>query len=671
MRNRLERLRSLTTFNTWITIPGLLIIAAVVIGCACFPATTGAYLDAAKQWITTSWGWLFILGVSFFVIFLLVLCVSNLGSIRLGNDDEEPEYPFFSWIAMLFAAGMGIGLMYFGVAEPISHYAMPLHEGLSANAQAKTAMLNTFFHWGIHAWAIYGVLGLALAYFGFRYHVPLTVRSAFYPLLRDKVNGPIGIFIDVVALSCTIFGITTTLGYGSMQLASGFKEVGLISEAHMGTLICIIIVFMTCAILSAISGVSKGVRCLSEINLGLALFLMLFVLAVGPTIIILNDFTENLGAYLSNIIPLSFRTFAYDPQNEGWFTSWTVVYWAWWISWAPFVGMFIAKISRGRTVREFILGVLLVPTVFNLLWMTVFGNTAIWADQVNGGTLSAMASQTEALLFTFLNYLPFSKITSIMSIVIITLFFVTSADSGIFVINGIASSGGIKFPKWQSAFWGIVLAALAILLLYTGGLGALQATTMVMSLPFLVILIVLCFCLLKGLVIDEDYFGRGLSACTSYWTGSFWKDRLNSMFSHPDLNNAKQFIQETAVPAFEELSEEIKKYGVEAKVHYDVMGPLPRAEFVIEQPSMRNFIYGIQCERNAVSEFAANNDSMPQIDDNIIYIPMSYFADGRIGYPVRYMKKDELIIDVLRQYDRFTKLAADKKHLLFLYEPED
>lgn len=666
-----EKLKKYTSFDPGITLPSIIIIFTVVFGCAAFPEITETYLTQARHWITSSTGWLFILGASFFVIFLLILCVSNLGNIRLGNDDDEPEHSFFSWLAMLFAVGMGIGLMFFGVAEPISHFAQPLHAGLSVNDQAKTAMLNTFFHWGIHAWAIYGVLGLALAYFGFRYHVPLTVRRAFFPILKDKVNGPIGRFIDVVALSCTIFGITTTLGYGALQLAAGFKEIHLIDSVQPSTLVLIILVCTSCSILSAISGVSKGVRYLSEINLLLAFGLMLFVLLAGPTVFTLNAFTENLGAYIANLVPLSFRTFAYDPQNEGWFTSWTVMYWAWWITWSPFVGMFIAKISKGRTIREFILGVLLVPTVFNLLWMTVFGNTAIWVDLTHKGILSGLTGQTESMLFAFLHQLPFSQITSFLSIVVITLFFVTSADSGIFVVNGIASSGGTQFPRWQSILWGAVLAALAILLLYTGGLDALQAMNMVMALPFLLILLLLCFCLFKGLLVDEDYFGRGLSACTSYWTGSAWQDRLHSMAISPDLNHARDFIRNTAVPAFKELAQEMENYGVKATVKMNGPYNMPRAEFTIVQSTMRNFTYGVMCQETDVSEFATENPAMPQINREVMYVPVSYFADGRIGYPVRYMKKEELIVDVLRQYDRFTKLATDKRHRLFLFDPED
>ena len=315
------KLKIPSTFDKGITIPGLSIIFFIAFCCMLVPGISGHYLNIARQWITGTWGWAFIFGASLFILFLLLLCLSRLGDIRLGDEDEEPEYPFLSWVSMLFAAGMGIGLLYFGVAEPISHYALPLREGLSAGEQAKTAMLNTFFHWGIHAWAIYGTMGLALAYFGFRYHLPLTIRSAFYPLLKGNMNGTASHLIDIIALCCTIFGITTTLGYGAMQLGAGLKHVGLLGQLTQFALAVIILAATSCSILSAISGVGKGVRRLSEANLALAGLLLLFILLAGPTTRIMSDFTENVGTYIHNLVPLSFRTFAYDPENEGWFTD--------------------------------------------------------------------------------------------------------------------------------------------------------------------------------------------------------------------------------------------------------------------------------------------------------------------------------------------------------------
>lgn len=597
------KLKIPSTFDKGITIPGLSIIFFIAFCCMLVPGISGHYLNIARQWITGTWGWAFIFGASLFILFLLLLCLSRLGDIRLGDEDEEPKYPFLSWVSMLFAAGMGIGLLYFGVAEPISHYALPLREGLSAGEQAKTAMLNTFFHWGIHAWAIYGTMGLALAYFGFRYHLPLTIRSAFYPLLKENMNGTASHLIDIIALCCTIFGITTTLGYGAMQLGAGLKHVGLLGQLTQPALAVIILAATSCSIVSAISGVGKGVRRLSEANLALAGLLLLFILLAGPTTRIMGDFTENVGAYIHNLVPLSFRTFAYDPENEGWFTDWTVMYWAWWISWAPFVGIFIAKISKGRTIREFILGVLFVPTLFNLLWMTIFGNSAILLDQENAGALSALAGQTEALLFAFLSLEPLGQFTSAISVLMIFIFFVTSADSGIFVINTIASHGEHTFPRWQSIFWGYLMSLLAIGLLYSGGLSALQSMTMI-----------------------------------------------------------------TALPALEELKAEMERHGIHPSIEEKTVQGLPRYEFTIRQSGLHDFTYGIMCEIREASDTAIKNKAMPFVKKHKIYIPASCFEDGRTGYSLRLMKKEELIVDILRQYDRFTRLASDKNHKLFIFE---
>lgn len=662
------KLKIPSTFDKGITIPGLSIIFFIAFCCMLVPGISGHYLNIARQWITGTWGWAFIFGASLFILFLLLLCLSRLGDIRLGDEDEEPEYPFLSWVSMLFAAGMGIGLLYFGVAEPISHYALPLREGLSAGEQAKTAMLNTFFHWGIHAWAIYGTMGLALAYFGFRYHLPLTIRSAFYPLLKGNMNGTASHLIDIIALCCTIFGITTTLGYGAMQLGAGLKHVGLLGQLTQFALAVIILAATSCSILSAISGVGKGVRRLSEANLALAGLLLLFILLAGPTTRIMGDFTENVGAYIHNLVPMSFRTFAYDPENEGWFTDWTVMYWAWWISWAPFVGMFIAKISKGRTIREFIMGVLFVPTLFNLLWMTIFGNSAILLDQESAGALSALAGQTEALLFAFLSLEPLGQFTSAISVLMIFIFFVTSADSGIFVINTIASHGEHAFPRWQSIFWGYLMSLLAIGLLYSGGLSALQSMTMITALPFLFIMLLLCFCLWKGLMADEDYFSRNMSVYTSYWTGSAWKQRLSIMSSEPDLASTLDFMKNTALPALEELKAEMESHGIHPSIEEKTVHGLPRYEFTIHQSGLHDFTYGIMCEIREASDTAVKNKAMPFVKKHKIYIPASYFEDGRTGYSLRLMKKEELIVDILRQYDRFTRLASDKNHKLFIFE---
>ncbi|MGC7590365.1 BCCT family transporter [Bisgaard Taxon 46] len=663
----LKQLRANSTLKAPIFLPSLFLITFITLYCIFFPQHAQTTLNFAKQQIFTHFSWFYVLAASIFILFLVLLCSSRLGDVRLGADNEEPEYPFLSWVAMLFAAGMGIGLMYFGVAEPMLHYVSPLSQGLTEAEKAKEAMLMTFYHWGIHAWAIYAVIGLALAYFGFRYKLPLTIRSGFYPLLKHRISGFWGHVIDVCALCSTIFGITTTLGYGAMQLDAGLNSLGWIDSRSFSTLSILIIVVMCLATISAITGVAKGVRRLSEINLFLALSLLIFVMVVGPTLLLFTSFTENLGYYLSKLVSLSFRTFAYEPENQGWFSGWTVLYWAWWVSWAPFVGLFIAKISKGRTIREFILGVLFIPSLFNALWMTVFGNSAIWLDGETAGNLTALSANTEALLFGFFDQLPLGNVASFIALVIIALFFVTSADSGIYVINSIASQGEEKSVKWQSAFWAVLLAVLAISLLRSDGLSALQTMTLVIALPFTFIMLLLCFGLWKGLMVDTQYFSKTFSQGSGNWSGKHWKSRLEKILSQSKRADVRSFIDDIARPAFNELVIEFEKYGLTAQVEM-ITGKNPKVEFVVMKENLRNFLYGIECKSRELSALVVEDDAMPNIDSERAYEPITYFIDGREGYDVQYMTKDELIADVLKQYERYINLAMDNTNALMTYD---
>lgn len=663
----LKQLRANSTLKAPIFLPSLFLITFITLYCIFFPQYAQTTLNFAKQQIFTHFSWFYVLAASIFILFLVLLCSSRLGDVRLGADNEEPEYPFLSWVAMLFAAGMGIGLMYFGVAEPMLHYVSPLSQGLTNTEKAKEAMLMTFYHWGIHAWAIYAVIGLTLAYFGFRYKLPLTIRSGFYPLLKHHISGFWGHVIDVCALCSTIFGITTTLGYGAMQLDAGLNSLGWIDSRSFSTLSILIIVVMCLATISAITGVAKGVRRLSEINLFLALSLLIFVMVMGPTLLLLASFTENLGYYLSKLVSLSFRTFAYEPQNQGWFSGWTVLYWAWWVSWAPFVGLFIAKISKGRTIREFILGVLFIPSLFNALWMTVFGNSAIWLDGETAGNLTALSANTEALLFGFFEQLPLGNVASFIAIVIIALFFVTSADSGIYVINSIASQGEEKSVKWQSVFWAVLLAVLAISLLRSDGLSALQTMTLVIALPFTLIMLLLCFGLWKGLMVDNQYFSKTFSQGSGNWSGKHWKSRLEKILSQSKRADVRGFLDDIAQPAFNELVIEFEKYGLTAKVEM-IAGKNPKVEFIVMKENLRNFLYGIECKSRELSALVVEDDSMPNIDSERIYEPITYFIDGREGYDVQYMTKDELIADVLKQYERYINLAMDNTNALMTFD---
>ncbi len=472
--------------------------------------------------------------------------------------------------------------------------------------------------------------------------------------------------IDIVALCATIFGLTTTLGFGAMQLNAGLSAVGIFSTPSFSHIILLIVIAVGLAILSAISGVSKGIRYMSQGNLILAISLLLFILVAGPTVYILSSFTENVGYYLTHIIELSFRTFAYESTKEEWFTNWTITYWAWWISWAPFVGLFIAKISKGRTIREFVVCVLLVPTLFNIFWMTVFGNGAIWVDAQTGGILTNAAAETEKLLFLFLDQFPFALVTSLIALLVIAIFFITSANSGIFVINSIASQGKNTFPKWQTVLWGSLLALLSIGLLYSGGLQALQTMTVIIALPFAIIMILMVFCLLRGLMIDNAYFSRKLSESTVYWDGSHWQDCLKKIISVGTLDDFQRFLNQTVDPAFKELRQEFLRNGISVQIQVCNDSHQAYRELVVESGSLRNFIYGIRYRANDVSDTVVGSLSFPTITEEENYEPICYFADGRRGYSIKYMQKDELITDVLRQYERYVKMLATGKHDLYL-----
>ena len=547
-----------TSFNPFVIGVTLFFVLLLVAMILIVPAQTQALLNQAKTSIFANFSWFYVLTFSVFLGFLLILSVSNLGNIKLGQDEEEPEFSFLSWLAMLFAAGMGVGLMFFGVAEPLTHYLSDITTG-SAEHKQQEALLHTLFHWGIHAWAVYGTIALALAYFGFRYKLPLALRSCFYPLLKDRINGKIGDAIDVMALLATLFGIITTLGFGSSQLGAGLEQIGWISQNSFALQVGVIVVVMCLAMFSAISGVGKGVKILSEINLTLASGLLLFVLIAGPTLYLLSAFSDNIGNYFSNLVQLSFKTYAYEQEHTSWFSGWTVLYWAWWCSWAPFVGLFIARISKGRTIREFIFGVLVIPSLFGILWFTVFGNTAVWLnDGIAAGELGEFISSPEILLFKFLNYLPLPTVTGFVSLLVISLFFITSADSGIYVLNNIASRDkSLASPAWQAIMWGTLMSVVAIVLMQSGGLANLQTMTLIVALPFALLMLIMCFSLWKGLKIDKKYFSTKVNPTSIFWTGDKWQERLEQMMNQTQEKDILRFLKYTALPAMRELRQEL------------------------------------------------------------------------------------------------------------------
>ncbi|MDU5009800.1 MAG: BCCT family transporter [Haemophilus parainfluenzae] len=659
-----------TSFNPLVIGATLFFVVLLVAMILIAPEQTQTLLNAAKSGIFANFSWFYVLAFSVFLGFLVILSVSSLGNIKLGNDEEEPEFGFLSWLAMLFAAGMGVGLMFFGVAEPLTHYLSDITAGTAEHKQQE-ALLHTLFHWGIHAWAVYGTIALALAYFGFRYKLPLALRSCFYPLLKERINGKLGDLIDIMALLATLFGIITTLGFGASQLGAGLHQLGWISENSFSLQMVVIAVVMSLATFSAISGVGKGVKILSELNLTLAFCLLIFVLVAGPTLYLLSAFSDNIGTYLSNLVQLSFKTYVYEQEHTGWFSGWTILYWAWWCSWAPFVGLFIARISKGRTIREFIFGVLVIPSMFGILWFTVFGNTAIWLnDGEAAGTLGQMISSPETLLFKFLDYLPLSGVTGLVSLVVISLFFITSADSGIYVLNNIASRDkSLAAPRWQAVMWGGVMSVVAIVLMQSGGLANLQAMTLLVALPFAMLMLLMCFSLWKGLNADKKYFDTKVNPTSIFWTGDKWKERLEQMMNQTQEKDILRFLKHTVLPAMRELRQElIGKYDLSVQINTLFEQDEPAVELVIQKESMRDFMYGVKSVGRDISTQLINDDNLPHIQHSMTYEPYTYFFDGRVGYDVQYMDQDELIADMLKHYERYLSLLDDVGQELMAHE---
>ncbi len=498
---------------------GLVVIAFVVITLA-FQDAVGPALADMRGYLTSTFDWFLIMAGNIFVLVCLGILISPLGKVRIGGADATPDYSYAGWFAMLFAAGMGIGLMFFGVLEPAYYFATPwgdqplsrdigivdgeLMDPAAVEAARLTAMAGTIYHWGLHPWAIYAVVALSLALFAYNKGLPLTVRSIFYPIFGERIWGWPGHVIDILAVFATLFGLATSLGFGAQQATAGIGFVfGIEGLSDTATFPVILIAVITAlALISVLRGLDGGVKKLSELNMILAIFLMVFVILVGPTMVLVSQFFGNVGAYFSEILALSNPV---GRDDDGFRQGWTAFYWAWWISWSPFVGMFIARVSRGRTVREFITCVLLIPTIVSAIWMTAFGGTAI-NQLITSVTESAVygfvieAYVPELSLFGMLSELPFAAITSVIGIVLVIVFFVTSSDSGSLVIDTITAGGKINAPVSQRVFWVIFEGLIAATLLIGGGLVALQAASVSTGLPFAIVLLLACYALIRGLM---------------------------------------------------------------------------------------------------------------------------------------------------------------------------
>ncbi len=631
------------------------IIAVLVLFTSILPKQAESTFNALQEVIVANTSWFYVLTVAIILITVVYLGLSRLGEIKLGPDHSTPDYSYTTWFAMLFSAGMGIGLMFFGVAEPVMHFmSPPVGEGETIGA-AREAMKLTFFHWGLHAWAIYAIVALILAFFSYRHGLPLTLRSALYPLIGDKIYGPIGHAVDIFAVIGTVFGVATSLGYGVMQVNSGLNylfdvPVGIITQV-------VLILFVTLlAIVSVTTGLDKGIRRLSELNMGLAVLLLIVILVLGPTVYLLQAFVQNTGAYVSTLVSNTFNLFAYEKTD--WLGGWTILYWGWWMSWAPFVGLFIARVSRGRTIREFAMGVLFIPSGFTLMWMTVFGNSAIDLIMNQGqAALAEAVSQDVAIsLFAFLENFPLAGVLSFIATIMVIVFFVTSSDSGSMVVDMLCSNGNDNTPLWQRIFWAGAEGVVAAVLLIAGGLGALQTMTIASALPFAIVLLVATYGLLKALRIDivkrESLQLNVSPVVIGHHPEATWEHRLASILDYPNKKNVNNFINSVVKKAMEKVVKQLEQHGVESRIDEVKSG---RVIFTIEFEDAFDFHYEVRRYSYDLPNHVLEDE---EGTDELYYRAEVHLQEGGQDYDIMGWPEEAVINDIVEHY---------QKHLHFLH----
>lgn len=636
--------------------PAVLITLLLVIGTISNPTLAGDFFSSMLAFITKTFGWFYMLSVAIFLVFIVIVAFSRWGQIKLGPDHALPQYSFPAWFAMLFSAGYGIALLFFGVAEPVLHYASPPQGSAATVDAAKQAMQIAFFHWGFHIWAIYGLVGLVLAYFSFRHGLPLSMRSALFPLIGERIHGPIGHTVDVFAILGTLFGIATTLGLSVTQINAGINYLWPAIPVGISVQVIAIAVITAVALVSVVAGLDKGVKRLSILNMTLAVSLMLFVFLVGPSIFILETFLQNTGSYLNSIVERTFNLQAYSRTD--WIGNWTLFIFGWTIAWAPFVGLFIAKISRGRTIRQFVFGVMLVPSLFTFLWFSIFGDTALHLIMVEGySTLVADVKADHALaLFKLYELLPLSAITSFLTVVLIITFFVTSSDSGSLVIDSLASGGALHTPAWQRSFWAIIEGVVAATLLIAGGLNALQAMTIASALPFAVIMLIAALGMWRALVI-EGHSEAGLQAHMQRAGRAGgaergrWKKRLAQLVRFPNREQVSSFIEKNVVGAMKHVQRELDEQGWPADIFYDGQSGRAYIEVIIE--GQIDFIYEIRMCEYLVPSFAYPEIERDEQGAQHYYRAEVFLRRGGQSYDIYGYDQQEVIDDILDQFEKY------------------
>ncbi len=630
--------------------PAVIVTFLLVVGTISNPTLAGEIFSSTLAWITQTFGWFYMLSVAIFLVFVVAIGFSRWGNIKLGPDHATPQYSFPAWFAMLFSAGYGIALLFFGVAEPVLHYASPPQGAAETVDAARQAMQIAFFHWGFHIWGIYGLVGLVLAYFAFRHGLPLSMRSALYPLIGERIHGPIGHTVDVIAILGTLFGIATTLGLSVTQINAGLNYLW--PSIPVGTTVQVIAiaVITALALISVLAGLDKGVKNLSILNMVLAVALMLFVFAVGPTVMILETFLQNTGAYLNNIVERTFNLQAYSRGD--WIGNWTLFIFGWTIAWAPFVGLFIAKISRGRTIRQFVFGVLLVPTIFTFLWFSIFGDTALHLIMVEG--YSALIDEVQAdhalALFKLFERLPLTSIVSFMTVILIVTFFVTSSDSGSLVIDALASGGAAKTPAWQRAFWAITEGVVASVLLLAGGLKALQTMTIASALPFAIIMLIAAFGMWRALIIEGHREVSLQSHMARSRTGSgTWKKRLEELVRFPAHAQVDAFIRGPVADSMKHVQRELGAQGWTSEVVLDADNG--RAFIEVVKEGQIDFIYDIRMVEYAMPEYAF--PEMAEDNPSHYYRAEVFLRRGGQSYDIYGYEGQQIIDDILDQFEKY------------------